>query len=156
MIDIEKMIASDEGKKLKAYPCSRGFKTVGIGHNLESDSALDILNRHLDMGDRITEAECTALFKRDMANVYAGIKRNMPYFDDLKDKYKPVIVNMIFQMGINGVLKFKDTLSCMIKDDVDGAESGIIASKYYKQTPERAERMIKLIKGEKVPEYEIF
>ena len=150
------MIASDEGKKLKVYLCSRGFKTVGIGHNLEADSALDILKRHLDIGDRITEAECTALFRRDLANVYAGIKRNMPYFDDLQDKYKPVIINMIFQMGINGVLKFVNTLSCMIKDDVQGAVNGIRASKYHKQTPERAERMVKLIKGIKVPEYEIF
>jgi lysozyme len=156
MIDVEKMIASDEGKSLKVYPCSEGFKTVGIGHNLDSDSALDILNRHLDIGDRITEAECSALFRRDIANVYAGIKRNMPYFDDLEDKYKPVLINMIFQMGINGVLKFVHTLACMIKDDVEGAINGIRASKYHKQTTDRAERMVKLIKGEKVPEYEIF
>jgi lysozyme len=156
MINIEKMLEHDEGKKLIVYRCTQGFKTVGIGHNLDASSALDILNRHLNVGDKITQEECSRLFKRDIANVYAGIKRNMPYFDGLQDKYKPVIVNMIFQMGINGVLKFVRTLQAMRDDKPELATVGIRSSKYHEQTPERSERMIKLINGEKVPEYEIF
>jgi len=154
MINIEKMISSDEGKKLNAYLCTRGFKTVGIGHNLDADSSLDILKRKLNIGDKITEAECSALFKRDLDNVYAGIKRNMPFFDTLDDKYKPVIINMIFQMGINGVMAFKNTLQAMRDNNAQKAIAGIRASKYHSQTPERAERMVSLIEGKKVKEYE--
>jgi len=154
MISIEKMISSDEGKKLTVYRCTRGFKTVGIGHNLDADGALDILKRQLNIGDKIAEAECSALFKRDLDNVYAGIKRNMPFFDALDDKYKPVIINMIFQMGINGVMAFKNTLQAMRDNNSQKAIAGIRASKYHSQTPERAERMVSLIAGKKVKEYE--
>lgn len=154
MINIEKMIVFEEGKRLDAYPDTKGILTIGIGHNIEADSALDILKRKVKLHDKITEAECTALFERDLSNVYAGIKRNMPWFDTLEEKYKPVVISMIFQMGINGTLEFKNTLKAMQLDSPDAVVAGMKQSAWYKQTPNRVNRLILLVRGERVKEYE--
>jgi lysozyme len=154
MTNIQKMIAFEEGKRLDAYPDTKGVLTVGIGHNLEADSALDILKRHVRLHDKITEEECTALFKRDLDKVYAGIKRNIPWFDGLQEKYKPVIINMIFQMGIGGTLEFKNTLKAMHDNRPLAVEKGMRNSKWFRDTPNRVNRLILLVKGETVKGYE--
>jgi len=154
MINIQKMIAFEEGRRLDAYPDTKGILTVGIGHNIEADSALDILKRKVKLHDKITEEECTALFERDLKNVYAGIKRNMPFFDALEEKYKPVIISMVFQMGIDGALEFKNTMKAMREDRPDAVVVGMKQSKWYKQTPNRVERLVRLVRGELVREYE--
>jgi GH24 family phage-related lysozyme (muramidase) len=146
-IDIRKMLIFDEGKKLNAYHCSQGFLTVGIGHNLNADPALTLLNRHVKLNEAITDAECTALFDQDLAKVMQGIRQRISYFDALAEKYQVVIINMVFQMGIDGVLAFKNTLQAMRRDDVTAVVLGIEHSLYYKQTPVRAMRMIKLVQG---------
>jgi len=153
-VNIQKMIEFEEGKRLDAYRDTRGILTVGIGHNLESDSALDILKRRVKETDKITESECTALFERDLKNVYASIKRKIPFFDGLEEKYKPVIINMVFQMGINGTLAFKNTLKAMQGDNHIAVISGILHSNWYKQTPNRVERLMRLVRDERVKEYE--
>jgi len=154
MVNIQKMIAFEEGYRLDAYLDTKGILTIGIGHNLEADSALDILKRHVKLHDKITEAECTALFERDLKNVYASIKRKIPFFDGLEEKYKPVIINMVFQMGIGGALAFKNTLKAMADDRYLAVIDGMKASKWYKQTPNRVNRLILLVQDKSVRDYE--
>jgi len=154
MVNIKKMIEFEEGKRLDAYPDTKGILTVGIGHNLIADSALDILKRHVNLHDKITEAECAALFERDLKNVYASIKRKIPFFDGLEEKYKPVIINMVFQMGINGTLAFKSTLAMMQQNRPAATVSEMLDSKWYQQTPNRVNRLILLVQDKPVKEYE--
>jgi len=154
MVNIQKMIEFEEGKRLDVYLDSEGILTVGIGHSLIADSALDILKRHIKLHDKITEAECTALFERDLKNVYALIKRKIPFFDGLEEKYKPVIINMVFQMGINRTLAFKNTLKAMTDDRHLAVIEGMKNSKWYKQTPNRVNRLILLVQDKSVKEYE--
>lgn len=149
-INIEKMIAADEGKSLKAYHCSEGYLTVGIGHNLDADPARHILRRGMMKGSVITERECAELFAYDLNKVHQGIEKRMPNFKTLERKYQIILINMIFQMGIDGVLAFKNTRAKMALSDEAGVKAGIRRSKYYKQTPNRAERMCMLVDG-KVP-----
>jgi len=52
-----------------------------------------------------------------------------------------VLVNMAFQMGIQGVQKFKKTLSLVEMGDYDGAADGMLKSLWAKQTPNRAAEM---------------
>lgn len=150
---IEDMIRYDEGEKLVVYTCTRGFKTVGIGHNLEANKSLDILHRSLNIGDKITKEESSALFQQDLDIVFAGIRKNLFFFETVKPKYQLVLINMIFQMGIGGVLKFKNTLKAMQEDNAFLVESGIKNSAWYKQTPNRAQRMIGVVREEIPKEY---
>ena len=153
MYNISKILAFEEGKELRVYKCTQGFLTVGIGHNLDADPAIDILHRKLKLHDSITEQECNELFQKDVNKVYETIYSKLPWFEFLKEKYKLVIVNMVFQLGINGTLAFKNTLKAIQEDNPDKVIAGMKASKWYKQTPNRVNRLIKLIQEQPINEY---
>ena len=153
MYNIIKILAFEEGKKLSVYKCTKGFLTVGIGHNLDADPVLDILHRKLKLHDTITEEECNKLFQIDLEKVSKSINRNIPWFNILPEKYKIVIINMVFQLGINGTLKFKNTLQAIKENNPDKVITGMKASQWYKQTPNRVNRLIKIVQELPVPEY---
>lgn len=153
MYDIAKVLLFEEGKKLQAYICSEGYLTVGIGHNLDSDMAIQILGRTLKKGDNITEKECQELFDRDLRKVRAGLSLHIPYFTTLTEKYQILLINMVFQLGINGTLAFKNTLQAIKEDKPLQVAQGIQQSKWFRQTPNRCARLIKLVKDEQVKEW---
>jgi lysozyme len=54
-----------------------------------------------------------------------------------------VLVGMAFQMGTEGLLKFKNTLAMVQAGDYESAAKGMLQSLWARQTPERAARMAK-------------
>jgi lysozyme len=153
MINVNKMLSFDEGCKLVVYNCSEGFATCGTGHNLQADPATSILKRPLKVGDKITSLESAQLFEHDLNNVYNSIKKKIPFFNSLPDNYKAVLVNMTFQLGINGVLQFKKMLAAMQLNDNVAVAAAMKNSKWYKQTPNRADRLISTVNGVIPTEY---
>jgi lysozyme len=151
LIDIEKMLIVDEGEKFIVYPCTKGKKTVGVGHNLDANPALYILGRKLKYGDKITKKESRDLLKHDIAECLEGIDKKMPFFNSLEEKYKIVLINMVFNIGIYGVLEFKNTIAAMKRNDVASVVKGLKNSKYYKQVGNRSARMVDIVEG-KIPE----
>lgn len=153
MVNIEKMLRYDEGEKLIVYRCSKGFKTVGIGCNLEVNPHLSILKRQLKIGDKITQQECAALFVYDLGNVINAIQQKMYYYGNLQEKYQLVLTNMVFNMGIYGVMKFPSMLKAMRMGDDKNVVAEIKDSAYYYQVTNRANRMISIIQGKIPKEY---
>lgn len=147
VIDIERMLTYDEGYRLTVYRCSAGFLTGGIGHNFDADPALKIMHRKVKFGDRLSPDEVIALFDYDIKKVLMGLKTSLPFFDDAPENIRAVLINMAFQMGINGLLKFKKMLGAMESGDYEGAAMQIEDSKYYKDTPNRARRVMWLCVG---------
>ena len=61
---------------------------------------------------------------------------------------------MCFQMGVDGVDAFRNTLRFMEQGDYTKAATNMLASKWAKQTPVRAERHAKQMRsGQWAPEY---
>ena len=153
MVNLYKMLSFDEGIKHNAYLDTKGILTVGIGHNLIADPAHDILRRDIKLGDLITANEIECLFNRDLRTVTSGLHTNIHNFEQLKDKYKVILVNMCFNMGINRLINFKNTIACMQADNVTGVINGLLGSAYASQLPGRAKRMSLLAQGTIPKEY---
>lgn len=144
-IDVYKMLRYDEGERLTSYLCSQGFLTVGIGHNLIADPAIDILGRKITkVGEHISQVESNKLFNQDKSGVYHDLDKHIPDWGSFKDKYQYILVNMCFNMGIAGLVRWKNTINAMRKDIQSSVIAGIRASRYAQQVPKRAERMCKL------------
>jgi lysozyme len=148
------MLIFDEGIRTDVYKCPAGFLSVGIGHNLITNPALKILGKSLKLGDRITHDQIQQLYDYDLMIVKNGLKGEIPSYELLLDKYKTILINMSFNMGVHGVLKFQDMIHAMKLNNEDNVVVAIRDSGYYHQLPKRAERMIKLAKGEAVHEYD--
>jgi lysozyme len=123
-------IKRHEGLVLHAYKDSLGYLTIGYGRLIDKA-------KH----GGISEGEAEYLLQNDVSIVLSALRRNIPFFDKLSTPRQAVLMNMSFQMGINGLLKFKKTLSLVELGDYDGAADGMLKSLWAKQTPNRAAEM---------------
>lgn len=152
-IKYENMLGFDEGKRLYAYLDTEKILTCGIGHNLKADNGFTILNRTLVKGSLITELECTALFNHDLEKVQSGLQSHLPGYLALSANNKAVLVNMCFNMGLAGVLGFKNMITAMRTGNINETVACLKNSQLYHQLPERVERLVQVIHGNIPKEY---
>ena len=128
--ELTKQLRRDEGEVLHMYLDSLGYATIGIGRLIDKRR-----------GGGITHEEADYLLANDINKRLAEIKTRLPWFDGLDDARKGVLVNMAFQMGVEGMLAFKNTLEMVKTGDYAGAARGMLHSTWATQTPERAKRL---------------
>lgn len=127
---ITQQIKKDEGLVLHAYTDTVGMLTIGYGRLIDKRR-----------GGGISEAEAEFLLKNDIDRKLRDLRTRLPLFDKLDDARKGVLMNMAFQMGVDGLLKFNKTLTLIEAGDYKAAADNMLKSLWAKQTPARAQRM---------------
>lgn len=130
------LLRSDEGQVLNAYQDHLGFWTIGIGRLIDARK-----------GGGISKEEAEYLLANDIAKVMAGLATRLPWFATLDAARQGVLCAMAFQMGIDGLLGFVNTLKMVEAGDYPGAARGMLNSKWASQTPGRAKRMAEQMKN---------
>jgi len=125
-----KQLRDEEGEVLHAYTDSEGWLTIGIGRLLDKRK-----------GGGITEEESAYLLSNDIAKFESQLDKSLPWWRGLTEPRQAVILGMTFQMGIDGLLGFKNTLAMVKSGDYAGASENMLKSKWAQQTPARAKRM---------------
>lgn len=125
-----KQLRDEEGEVLSAYQDHLGFWTIGVGRLIDKRK-----------GGGITKEESEYLLSNDISKVNAQLDINMPWWRKLDEPRQAVLQGMAFQMGIAGLLGFKNTLKMIESGDYEGAGKGMLNSLWAKQTPARAKRM---------------
>ena len=85
-----------EGLRLKPYQCTAGKWTICYGRNLEDNG--------------ITKFEAEQLLTHDVSGIIMQLSEAIDGWHCLNEARKAVLVNMAFNMGVNGLMKFKKTL----------------------------------------------
>ena len=156
VVDVFDMLAFDEGLKLTVYTDTLGYWTVGIGHLLtkvkDKATAIAVLDKLVGRKTNgvITEAEARSIFQKDVNEAVRGIHSSTilsPIYDKVSDIRKMAIINMVFQMGVKGTESFKNSLTLVSNSYYTQAANNLRKSKWYKQTPNRAERVIKVLQS---------
>ena len=132
----------EEGFRDRVYQCSEGVDTIGYGFNVKYLSKDDLaLNGGFiepmseDVATKILEAKVSKLIK-SVDEVYSWI-------DNLPEVVKIGIYDMIYQLGIKGFGSFVNTQKYLKLLDYPKAIENIKNSKWAKQTPRRANNLIK-------------
>lgn len=128
--DIESQLREDEGEVLHAYNDSEGYLTIGIGTLIDKRK-----------GGGLLPEESAFIFQNRMRILKDRIRKALPWFNELDIVRQGVLLNMAFQMGVDGLLKFKNTLRHVQARQWTAASVGMLDSLWAKQTPERAERL---------------
>jgi len=126
-----------EGERLKPYRCTAGRLTIGVGRNLE------------DRG--ITREESAILLANDIADMEREIQRALPWVARLDEVRARVLVDMAFNLGIVGLLAFKQTLGAIEAGQYQQAATMMLDSKWAKQVGGRAERLSRMMATGKDP-----
>ena len=130
---IYEMLIRHEGVKRKPYLDTAGKLTLGIGRNLD------------DTG--ISEGEAFSMLHADVARVRKGLSDYLPWWNEQPDPVRLVLQNMGFQLGVNGLLEFKETLAALRRRDYSAAAKHMLDSRWAQQTPRRAQELAGLIAG---------
>ena len=116
-----------EGERLKPYRCTAGKLTIGVGRNLE------------DRG--ITAAESAYLLGNDIDSHWRELVRALPWVERLDEVRQRVLLDMAFNLGIGGLLGFKNTLATIKAGDYQKAAAMMLDSKWARQVGRRADRL---------------
>ena len=131
-------IASDEGKVLTAYYCSENHLTIGVGHKiLPTDSFYPCKE-----GFEISEEKCNELFDEDVKSVIADCEKLVDDFGSLPEEVKRVIANLMFNMGLTRLSKFRKFIGAINAGAWQIAGEELRDSRYYRQVTNRANRLI--------------
>ena len=120
----------DEGEVLHAYQDTLGYWTIGIGI---------LIDKRKNGGLRPEESEF--IFRNRLKLLDADLDSRLPWIVKLDPARRGVLVNMAFQMGVSGLLGFRNTLAMVQAGKYQDAAKGMLASKWATQTPARAHRL---------------
>lgn len=129
--ELTRQLRSDEGVEPCAYQDHLGFWTIGVGRLIDKRKPGAGLRGH----------EIDYLLRNDIDDRIEQLTRRLPWFQNLDDARKGVLLNMAFQLGVDGLLGFKNTLAMIERGDYEGAAKGMLNSLWARQTPARAARM---------------
>ncbi len=135
-IDITRLkerIKRHEGCRLFPYRDTEGHLTIGYGHNLE---------------EGISQKTAEFMLIEDINNAIKDFELRIPeeVKKNLTPEGKEVLIEMIFQMGINKVLGFKKTLEAIKEKDPERAYKEMLDSKWARQCPNRAKELAEIMR----------
>lgn len=127
----------DEGVKNEVYLDHLGLKTVGIGHLCREDEP----EFEMEVGTPVSDERVQVLFERDLDAVRIDCIKLYPDFDNLPEDAKLIIANMMFNLGYPRLSGFKMMKAAVDAGDWEEAAAQMEDSKWYRQVPNRAERL---------------
>ena len=139
LIKLQDEIADDEGVKYETYRCSLGHVTGGIGH-LITEWDEEIYSGPI--GTKIPHQQVDDWFAKDIGTTIKDCNLLFSQFDNLPDEIQHVLANMCFQLGRPRLSKFKNMIAAV--EDLDWVKMAdeMEDSSWYRQTPNRAKRLI--------------
>ena len=130
---IKEQLVRHEGLRLKPYRCTAGKLTIGIGRNLD------------DCG--ISQSEAYVMLINDIMNCEKQLQAKIPdIYNGLDEVRKSVLLNMCFNLGISGLLGFKNTLEFIKVGDWERAANNMLVSRWAKQVGRRAIELSELMR----------
>jgi len=134
-MNIYQQLNRDEGEvkrngKHVMYRDHLGYATLGVGRLIDERR-----------GGGLTDEEVEYLLRNDVTRVALELSKNLDWWPSLDHVRQSALINMAFQLGINGLLNFRKTLSLIKHGDYAEAGKEALRSTWAQQTPNRANRI---------------
>ena len=141
-------IADDEGIKYELYLCSEGHLTGGIGH-LITEWDVDYYGKPI--GYPVPNEQVNDWFERDISVAINDCKQIFNNFDSLPEEIQRVLANMSFQLGRPTLSKFSKMIAAVEMEDYQEMANQMEDSRWFRQTPNRAQRLIDRVLTQGIP-----
>lgn len=131
-MNIAEQLRRDEGVERSAYKDSLGYLTIGVGRLIDPRK-----------GGGLSDDEIEYLLQNDIKEKEAELKSRVSFYSSLDDARKGVLLNMAFNLGTDGLLKFRNTLKLVESGQYEKASIEMLNSVWAKQVGNRAKRLAK-------------
>ena len=134
---LKSRIKLHEGFRNKIYLDQLGHKTIGYGHLIKKSDKF-LINK------KYSKIFLNYIFEKDFEKARNDLEK---YYEikKLPKNTHGVLIEMVFQLGIVNFLKFKKFNYFVKKNKLYMASLEMLDSKWYKQTPKRVDRLIKIL-----------
>lgn len=129
---LKDLLIHHESYKQFPYTDTTGHLTIGIGRNLSTRG--------------ISSSEALQFLDDDILYFSAKLSHLIPFFDGLDSVRQICLIDMCFNLGVNGLLEFKDMLDALGKKDFLVAAQNISDSKAAAQDVDRYEQLAFIMK----------
>ena len=138
MPDIISLLNHEEGFSAKPYYCSAGYPTIGIGQRIGPKGA-PLKLYEFTVSKPLAAVWLAEKVKETLADMdkYPNIRAAMAVCNEPR---QAILISMAYQIGADGLSKFTNTLKYVATQNWHAAQAGMLASKWAKQTPNRANR----------------
>lgn len=126
------LLIQHESYKQFPYTDLTGHLTIGIGRNLT------------DRG--ISNTEAYYLLDEDITYFSNKLNHFLPFFSKIEENRQIALINMCFNLGIQGFLGFRDMISALEAHDYERAAKEMLDSKWSTQVGERATQLANIIR----------
>ena len=116
-----------EGWRPHAYKDHLGFLTIGYGQLIDE-------RRGGGMPRAVGEFWLSMLID----DIDARLMDRLPWYAGAPDDVQRALINMGYQLGISGLLRFRNMLSALEAGDYPAAADHALDSRWAEQTPNRA------------------
>ena len=135
---LQEQIMFEEGIKYEIYRCSEGYPTAGIGH-LITEWDEDYFDK--PVGTKVSKEQVAKWFEADLGVAIADMNQFTEGME-IDDNIKECVTEMVFQLGLPRLNKFKKFKQALLDGDIETAQAEMKDSLWYRQTTNRAERLI--------------
>jgi lysozyme len=127
-------LVKHEGLKQSAYQDSLGYWTIGVGHLIDERK-----------GGKLSIDSIYAILDEDIDEKVRQLDAQLPWWRNLDPVRQQVLVNMTFNLGINGLLGFHNTLAFIEHGDYKQASANMLQSKWASQVGNRAHELAEMM-----------
>jgi lysozyme len=131
-------LVKDEGWRQDLYKDHLGFYTIGYGFMVDPAK-----------NGRIPRPVADFWLRWEIEDRRRQLNAALPWFSRLPDGVTAALLNMAYQLGVNGVLRFRKMLAALQLGQYARAADEALDSNWARQTPARARRVAALIRGGK-------
>jgi len=126
METLRQQLIRHEGLRLEVYECSNGYKTIGVGRNIQTNG--------------ITEDEAHLMLDNDIKRSAAELE-SFSWWEELDQVRKDCLINMVFNLGLPTFKKFKGMLSPIENKDFQLASLEMLDSRWSRQVKGRSKEL---------------
>ena len=135
---LQEQIMFEEGIKYEIYRCSEGYPTAGIGH-LITEWDEDYFDK--PVGTKVSKEQVAKWFEADLGVAIADMNQFTEGMN-VDENVRECVTEMVFQLGLPRLNKFKKFKQALLDGDIETAQAEMKDSLWYRQTTNRAERLI--------------
>lgn len=136
------LIKRHEGFKAKVYRCPAGKQSIGYGYNLEANPlklSTDVISGFYETG--ITWEAAKNLLIGEVNRLDMVLAGKLEGYQSLNEARKAVLLDMAYNLGVNGLMKFKKTLGHIRDENYQLAANEMLLSNWALQVHGRASEL---------------
>lgn len=133
------LLKRHENFEAAVYICPAGKKTIGYGYNLEANPLK--LSKTVIAGfckKGICEGDAEKLLTDEVTRLKKILETKLVCWPELNEARQSVLLNMAYNLGIEGLLKFTDTLALLARGHYTAASTQMLNSTWSRQVKSRA------------------